>query len=194
MPSRKRLTDSGRSYERIDRATLIRLADLARADRRMFLERRPEYRGRLICVALCQGAGLHYVDVARRHPRPNGVKDFDVWSFFAGIPGKKFPAYRRHRHVDFGPSKFGRWRGEPPRFRRFEGRRVDLFMRDLDVGVRADPVESLRRWLQEGRTKSQRVLAEKGVVLVQPDRMLGRIVWPPPVGRTNRGRSRRGER
>lgn len=28
--------------------------------------------------ALCQGAGLHYVDVALGKRRPNGVKDFDA--------------------------------------------------------------------------------------------------------------------
>lgn len=168
---------AGRSYERIDKRTLERLARIARADRRWFLEGRPEYRGRLICVALCQGAGLHYVDIARGHRRPNGVKDFDVWSFFAKIPGKRFPAYRRHVHVDFGPSKFGRWNHEPRRFRHYVGRRVDLLMRDLDVTVVADPVQALREWLEEGRTRSQRDLAAKGVVLIQPARLRRKIVW-----------------
>ena len=169
----------GRSRERIDGATLDRLSRIARADRTRFLEGRPEYRGRLICVALCQGAGLHYVDVRRGSRRPNGVKDFDVWSFFARIPGERFPADRRNVHVDFGPSRFGRWTGEPARFRHFEGRRVDLLMRDLDAPVGADPVAALRAWLEEGRTGSQRALAAKGVVLVQPRGLRGRIVWPP---------------
>jgi hypothetical protein len=31
----------------------------------------------LVCVALCQGAALHFVD------GENGVKDFDVWTFYA---------------------------------------------------------------------------------------------------------------
>jgi hypothetical protein len=167
-----------RSRERIDISDLERLAGIARVDRAQFLQGRPEYRGRLICVALCQGAGLHYVDMQRGRPRPNGVKDFDVWSFFAAIPGARFPAYRRHAHVDFGPSKFGRWRGEPPRFRRFEGRRVDLFMRDLRASVAADPVRAMRQWLKEERTGSQRALAAKGVVLLQPRRLLGTTVWP----------------
>ena len=167
---------AGRSYERIDADTHDRLARIARADGARFLERRPEYKGRLICVALCQGSGLHYVDVARRR-RLNGVKDFDVWSFFAAIPGLRFPADRRHVHVDFGRSKFGRWSNEPSRFRHFEGRRVDLFMRTLQAPVGADPVAPLREWLQEGRTGSQRALAAKGVVLIQPRRLRGMIVW-----------------
>lgn len=172
-----RTSRAGRSYERIDKRTFERLSRIARTDRARFLESRPEYRGRLICVALCQGAGLHYVDMVRGRRRPNGVKDFDVWSFFATIPGERFPAYRRSTSVDFGPSKFGRWKGEPPRFRNFEGRRVDLLMRDLDAGVGTDPVSALRCWLEEGRTASQRALAAKGVVLVQAKRLRGKIVW-----------------
>jgi hypothetical protein len=175
---------TGRSYERINWATMSRLAGLARADRARFLRSHPEYRGRLICVALCQGAALHYVDMAMRRARPNGVKDFDVWSFFAAIPGLRFPADRRHLHVDFGPSKFGRWTREPPRFRHFEGRRVDLFLRDIGVPVAADPVRSLRRWVQEGRTGSQRALAAKAIVLIQPRALLGTIVWPPTPSRS----------
>lgn len=179
-PSRAwRETGLGRSYERIDASTLNRLAMIGSADRSRFLQGRPEYRGRLICVALCQGAGLHYVDMANRRRRPNGVKDFDVWSFFAAISGRKFPGYRRRTHVDFGPSKFGRCRGEPPRFRHFEGRRVDLFVRDLQAGVSANPVTALREWLEERRTGSQRALAAKGVVLLQPSQLRGKIVWDP---------------
>lgn len=37
------------------------------------------YAGRLLCRALCQGAALHYLD------GKNGVKDFDVWSFYAAL-------------------------------------------------------------------------------------------------------------
>lgn len=71
------------------------------------------------------------------------------------------------------------WSQEPPRFRHFEGRRVDLLMRDLDAAVGADPVAALRAWLEEGRTGSQRALATQGVVLLQPRRLRGTIVWPP---------------
>lgn len=169
---------TGRSYESIDWFTLERLSRIARVDRRRFLQRRPEYRGRLICVALCQGAALHYVDMTRGKRRPNGVKDFDVWSYFAAIPGRKFPAYRRNTHFDFGPSKFGRWRHELPLFCHFEGRRVDLLMRDLKASPHANPVAALRRWLGEGRTGSQRALAFKAVVLIDPPRLRGAIVWP----------------
>ena len=44
------------------------------------------YTGRLLGRALCQGAALHYVD------EENGVKDFDVWSFYAQYDDWPCPA------------------------------------------------------------------------------------------------------
>ena len=76
--------DASRSYESITRDDLSRLARIARLDREDFFARKPRYltlAGRLICVALCQGAALHLIDGT------NGVKDFDVWTFFAAHPG-----------------------------------------------------------------------------------------------------------
>ena len=55
------------------------------------------YAGRLLCRALCQGAALHYLDGR------NGVKDFDVWSFYAALADGPFP-YRWRGTADFGPS------------------------------------------------------------------------------------------
>lgn len=69
---------SARSYAVIKRADLPRLGELAAADREKFYLGRPEYRDRLLCVALCQGAGQHYVDIMGGATDPNGVKDFDV--------------------------------------------------------------------------------------------------------------------
>ncbi|MDP9403607.1 MAG: hypothetical protein M3P85_09805 [Actinomycetota bacterium] len=169
---------SHRSYERIEIPDLQRLGQLAAEDRDFFYRRRPEYRGHLLCVALCQGAGKHYVDLELGSPEPNGVKDFDVWSFFAAIPGERFPADKRNRHEDFGPSKFGRWEKELARFGHFHGRRVDLLMRGLPAPLDADPVAALREYLAEPRTRSAGELAAKGAVLIEPDPLVGVIVWP----------------
>jgi len=190
---------SSRSYERIGKADLRRLGQLAAEDRDYFYRRRPEYRGRLFCVALCQGAAQHYLDVERGAAKPNGVKDFDVYSFFANIGGKRFPADRRQRHTDFGPSGFGREQAPDPRWRHYTGRRVDFLFRGLAVSLGDDPVEALRRYLGAGRTKTARLLALKGAVLIEPEQLLGRIAWPHtgPVGLTLdgepgvRGRQRR---
>jgi hypothetical protein len=66
---------------RIDAAGLLRLAALAADAEAELFGRNPHgsgrYAGRLLGRALCQGAALHYVD------KKNGVKDFDVWSFYA---------------------------------------------------------------------------------------------------------------
>ena len=37
------------------------------------------------CVALGQGAARHYLD------GQTGVKDFDVWTFFAAAPTRPYP-------------------------------------------------------------------------------------------------------
>lgn len=169
---------SNRSYARIEAADLRRLAQIAAGDRERFHEGRPEYRDRLLCVALCQGAGKHYVDQERGSAKPNGVKDLDVWSFFAAIAGMRFPADKRNTHVDFGPSKFGREPSPPGRWANYQGRRVDLLMRALPVPLDADPILALRLYLAESRTRSAAELAKKGVVLIEPAPLLATIVWP----------------
>lgn len=177
---------SERSYERIGKNDLRRLGELAAADRDRFYRGRPEYRDRLFCVALCQGAALHYAASVRRWPEPNGVKDFDVYSFFADIAGQLFPAARRNQHADFGPSRFGCESDPPARWRHYAGRRVDLLMRGLPVALDDDPIEAVREYLGAGRTKTARLLALKGAVLIEPERLLGTIAWPPHGTRARR--------
>lgn len=170
--------ERGRSYEVVEDGDLERLAVIAAADRRRFFRTRLEYAGRFVCAALCQGAGQHVVDVVRGQSQPNGIKDFDVWSFFAALPGQRFPANRRLTRADFGPSRFGRWDGAPERFRHYEGRRVDLLLRALPVETDDDPVTAVQDWLRAAATDSACALARKGVVLVDPSPLRGRIVWP----------------
>jgi hypothetical protein len=85
------------SMEAIDIDDLRRLAALAEADERALiggaLASADRYQRRLMCRALCQGAALHFVDGV------NGVKDFDVWSFYAALPTGPFP-YRATRRRD----------------------------------------------------------------------------------------------
>jgi hypothetical protein len=103
----------------------------------------------------------------------SGVKDFDVWSFYAALPSGPFP-YRRIGRADFGPSKFGRWTGDSERF---IGRRVDFIGRSLPAELGQDPTEILRRYLSAGATESARALAAKAVVLITPYTRTGEIVW-----------------
>jgi hypothetical protein len=109
-----------RSMERIELSDLNHLAGIAADAEADLFARHPvgsgRYAGRLLCRVLGQGAALHYVG------HVNGVKDFDVWSFYARRTDGPFPA-RWRGTADFGPSKFGRFPGDPPRY---QGRRVDL--------------------------------------------------------------------
>jgi hypothetical protein len=86
-----------RSFEKVEHADLRRLLDLATEDRDEFFARHPRwkklYSKRILCIALCQGAAQHYVD------GKTGVKDFDVWTFYAEHPEGQYP-YRRMGHKD----------------------------------------------------------------------------------------------
>ncbi len=166
----------GRSYERITREDLSRLAEIARLDREDFFARKPRYRvleEGLICVALCQGAALHFVD------GEGGVKDFDVWTFYAARADHPAFPWRRRASREFGDPRFG----EPPDKPGFLGRYVDLLGRSIEVGEATDPAAALRGYLSEGRTASARALAKKAVVLLEPSDLLGTVAWPPAEGK-----------
>lgn len=173
-PDPNRVRDSARSYHRIEISDLLRLDDLAAEDEEALFQRAPlgagRYRDRLLCRALCQGAALHYVDGA------NGVKDFDVWSFYRALDSGPYP-YRRVARADLGVTKFGRWPGDEGRY---AGRRVDLIGRSLTAESTADPVAVLRAYLRAGVTESARQLAATAAVLINPRNRAGEIVWPAP--------------
>lgn len=164
--------DVDRSLACIEVADLLRLAALAAEAEAELFERHPRgsgrYAGRLLGRALCQGAALHYFN------GKNGVKDFDVWSFYAQHDDWPFPARWRGTR-DFGPSKFGRYPADPPRY---TGRRIDLLGRSLPTAPGTDPARAIRDYLAAGRTISARVLAAKAAVLIDPVHRVGEIVWP----------------
>jgi hypothetical protein len=183
-------TRSERTQVPLNRRHLARLSKIAAADHESFYSRRPEYQGRLIAVVLAQGAALHYLD------RSNGVKDLDVWSFFAlPVEHTRFPEDQRKKHVDFGPSDLGRqqydltlaksarqkalmarWSNE------HVGRRVDLMMRGLPCSPEDDSAETIRTWLASGVRKpgtSPWHLRQKAVILVDSPERRGEVVWDP---------------
>lgn len=159
--------EARRSFERIDDGDLTKLCDLACQDTEQFLSQYPKYKTKTICIALCQGAALHYVD------GQNGVKDFDVWTFYAKSEIPAFPV-RRLREVDFGISKFGK----SPDDITFVGRRVDLLGRSIED--KQDPVSSVRSYLAQGRTHTAFKLSQKPVVILFPKHLRGEVVWPVP--------------
>jgi hypothetical protein len=173
----------------LTRRHLARLSEIAAEDRELFLRGHPRFRGRVIAVVLAQGAASHYVT------GKNGVKDLDVWTFFSLPPTYgRFPADQRHRHVDFGPSVFGRQlydfakaRHETERGRwerwhdQHKGRRVDLMMRGLKDKPSVDPAEAVRGWLA-GEATSPRALRKAAVILIDPPDRRGELVWRPEGG------------
>ncbi len=168
------------SFERVGRADLKRLARIAADERDDFFSRHPEfallYRKRLLCTALADDAALHYLNGV------TGVSEFSVWSFYAAHPEAPFP-FRRAGRADFGQSKFGRAADAPDGYL---GRPVALHGRSVDVAPGSGPVEALQRYLKAGTTRSSRDLAQKAVVLIEPEQLLGAEVWPtlvlPPGG------------
>lgn len=173
---------------------LRRLAALADADHDAFTRPggRPEYRSRRLTIVLAQGAALHYFD------GHTGVKDLDVWTFYAGLPATRFPADKRETHADFGASTLGRqsydfaaarsarerafWR----RWSAYSGRRVDFLMRALPVQAGApisSVVKALQEWLARGARStathkpSAWYLAQKAVVLLHPEPRRGEVIW-----------------
>jgi len=87
----------GRSLARIGSDDLVRLAGLAGEVEAGLFARNPDgarrYAGRLVCRALCQGPALHYLD------DKTGVKDFDMWSFYARRGDGPFPDRWRERLI-----------------------------------------------------------------------------------------------
>lgn len=160
-----------RSYEKITKSDLKKILRFSHEDREEFFIRNPRWRklygNRIICIALCQGAALHYLD------GKNGVKDFDVWTFYAEHPEAPFP-YRRMGHKDFGISKFG---CHPFDAAKFKGRCVDLIGRSLNIPKGTDPMKALKSYLGNPATESARELSKKAVVLLYPGMYFCKVVW-----------------
>jgi hypothetical protein len=161
-----------RSLAEIELADLLRLDALADQAEAELFARNPQgsgrYAHRLLGRALCQGAAVHNVN------RQNGVKDFDVCSFSAQLDDWPFPPLWRGTR-DFGPSKFGRYPGDPAPY---SGRRVDMLGRSLPAAPGADPADAIRGYLAAGRTESAKRLAAKAVVLIDQRDRAGEVVWP----------------
>ena len=169
-----------RSYEPITLDDLRHLGRLALSTMENFIIRNRKYsnlKDKLIAIALCQGAALHYLN------KTNGVKDFDVWFFFVHDGELEFPP-RWIFQTDSKLTKFGRHPDDNPNF---VGRRVDFLGRtickhckhyDGCTKQQIDPSKCLQGYLCKQATSSAKHLAEKAVVGIYPDKILGKIIWP----------------
>jgi hypothetical protein len=132
----------------------------------------------VICIALCQGGANHYAvthgDASRYlDPEKAGLKDIDIWFFF-NKPGFH-PLWRRT--CDLGSSKFGK----NPEDSGYIGRRMDFFGRSIAFQLGDDLRSALLRWLQNGKPKSSPwYIAQKAVVALYPEKIMGDVLWVSP--------------
>lgn len=153
-----------RSFDHFGAEDLTRLAGLAEQDLQSFIARNPHHASlpeRILLIALCQGAALHYLDGS------NGVKDFDVWSFFADDGSSPRYPVRRRGIARYDGSRFSD-----------STRRVDLLGRTISGATGADPVAEVQAYLRRPLTASARHLGKKGVVIASPTSLLGTVIWP----------------
>jgi len=169
---------SERSLAVFDAEDLRRLSEIARKDVQRFIAGNPAARAELpskiLCVALCQGAALHYVD------KTNGVKDIDVWTFFADDGRKPWPDCRKAMPYDFGPSKFGRH----PDDLGYTGRCVDCLGKSIAFKAGMSPIEALQHYLRTQPTGTAYLLAQKAAVVIDPVERRGQVVWPLQASRS----------
>ena len=154
-----------RSYDEFQAEDFAILAEIARADLAAFIVRNPHHLSlpeRLLCIALCQGAALHHLD------GKNGVKDFDVWMFFADQSGSPPYPPRRTGKAPFTGARF-----------QDSTRRVDILGRTIALSPSGDPVAAVSEYLRGSRTATAGHLRQKAVVILDPPGRRGEILWPP---------------
>lgn len=163
-----------RSYERISKVDLRRLARIADEERNDLFARRPDwrllYRRRLLCTVLHGQSALHYCNGT------SGIDQFDVCLFFAAHAEAPFP-HHWSSYRDFGKSKFGRRNAD----RGYTGRRVHFTGRSLACRPSDDPIAVLQAYLRAGRSPTARHIRDGAAVLIAPESYLGYVAWPTLV-------------
>ena len=184
---------TARSFAPLTRSHLTRLVTMADADNARFARpgnRSHAWADRRVAVVLTQGGAQHFLDGT------NGVKDLDVWTFYAARPGVPLSCGRYETHADFGRSVHGRQLYPPgftdpqyPTWEAYQGRRVDFLIRDLPVDPGADAEEvtaALRAWLTAGsRARASRSgahptswhLSHQAMIWLAPAAP-GGVIWP----------------
>ena len=158
-----------RSFQPIEKADLLRLAEIARKDRDQFFTKHPDwnkaYGRRYLCTVLGQGAAQHYLDCKNGTKVKKGINDFDVYSIYQVNPLKTWCYRRPVMAHDFGDPKFGLSRDGP---KSFIGRRVNCLGRAIEVKKGEDTLMALRRYLEFSKSKTAKVL-NKALILLDPN-------------------------
>jgi hypothetical protein len=151
-----------RRHEPLTLDHLKLFASWAQDEHEAFFRRRPHqrarYADRFLFAALCQGAGLHFVNGT------NGVKDIDFYQFYHQHP--------EHRMMSRGP--FSRNRDVPG----FGVRTVDWLRTVVpDAFVKTDISELVSGFLSAPPTANAKHLRKKAVVGLVPEDIFGRVLW-----------------
>jgi hypothetical protein len=164
------IVPSERSYEKIRAKDLLRLSQLTLDNLDRLFARKPKlgnlFRDRLLAVCLCGGAAEHFVRGR------DGVNNFVLWVFFRRHSGRAFP-WGWRPSVDFGPSRFGR----NPEDIGFEGRRINIAGRSINVHRTESGIDAIRRYLRKPPTSAAWDLSRNPVVIVSPAVMAGTTIW-----------------
>ena len=174
-PSWKKLH---RSKEKITHEDLKILQKLALDDYKELSKKHTKYnkiKKNRLAIVLAQGAALHYCD------DKTGIRDFDVYSFYKKSP-VRYP-FRRRVVKDFGNDKFGTSylnHSKPStkeKYKDFKGRLVDIMGRDLDYNKGETYVKTIHNYLETPQSLTPFFLSEKAMVVLWPEKDLGKIIW-----------------
>jgi hypothetical protein len=148
-----------RSYEPLTTVDLANLRRLGIEEGKAFLRRNPHlrtaYGSALIAICLCQGAASHFLNPSV------GVKDYDVWHFYAQNRRVPFP-YRAHHRSYCG------------------GRRVDFLKRCIPkriINTSTSAGNSVLSYLMMRDTVTKKRLLVKAVIGLHPKSILGKVLW-----------------
>lgn len=159
-----RLTN--RLYDPITPEHLTLLANIANEEQDAFFRRNQHtvsfYRDRFLAAALCQGAALHYIGQGQ------GVKDVDIHFFYKRHPDKPRLSRAVYSIQTVLPA--------------FGVRDIDfvrtLVPEQMVTDAYTDPIAIIRAFLEKQPTANSQYLAEKAVIVLLPERLIGTIAWP----------------
>ncbi len=157
------MSDSeSRTFEKITRHDLRELLVVGERVMDQFFVDKPRYapfRNKLVLVALCQGAADHYCDGI------TGIKDYDVWFFYAHMQGVSMPRSSIKKCY--------------PEFNCYKGKKVDVLRRSDSAFKKGDVKASISRYLTNPTNPTPICLSGKAVIGLYPPEVMGEKLWRP---------------
>ena len=151
-----------RTFEKITRRDLDEILAVGNNVMSDFFVNNPRYkplRNKLVLVALCQGAADHYCDGT------TGIKDYDVWFFYAHMQGVSMPRSSIKKCY--------------PGFNCYKDKKVDVLRRSDSAFKKGDVKASSRRYLTNPSNSTPIRLSEKAVIGLYPPEVMGKKLWQP---------------